>query len=179
MLSPCHTLFKGHNVIVDIVVLNCQKCNQCQKCQVSGHKSLGSENLLKIWRKKTVKNLKIFRKSEILSKIWFFFKSLKICRKLSSKISRVTCISECSMIVFFNNGCQLLTQSVTYLLSDKGIYWVVWGQLKISISDIFQVSVISIYQSMPGARGRPKNPLWSQTWRLFSYGGLVATDQWP
>ena len=36
---PCHSLFKGHNVIVNIVVLNCQKCNQCLKCQVSGHKS--------------------------------------------------------------------------------------------------------------------------------------------
>ena len=36
-----HSLFKGHNVNVNIVVLNCQKCNQCLKCQVSGHKSLG------------------------------------------------------------------------------------------------------------------------------------------
>ena len=24
-----HSVFKGHNVIVRIVVLNCQKCNQC------------------------------------------------------------------------------------------------------------------------------------------------------
>ena len=38
---PRHSLFKGHNVIVDIVVLNCQKCIQCHKCQVSCHKSLG------------------------------------------------------------------------------------------------------------------------------------------
>ena len=38
---PCHSLFKGHNVNVNIVVLNCQKCNQCFNCQVSGHKSLG------------------------------------------------------------------------------------------------------------------------------------------
>ena len=38
---PGHSLFKGHNVNVNIVVLNCQKCNQCLKCQVSGHKSLG------------------------------------------------------------------------------------------------------------------------------------------
>ena len=37
---PRHSLFKSHNVIVNIVVLNCQKCNQCHKCQVSGHKSL-------------------------------------------------------------------------------------------------------------------------------------------
>ena len=34
-----HSLFKGHNVNVNIVVLNCQKWNQCLKCQVSGHKS--------------------------------------------------------------------------------------------------------------------------------------------
>ena len=39
---PRHSLFKGHNVIVDIVVLNCQKWNQGLKCQVSGHKWLGS-----------------------------------------------------------------------------------------------------------------------------------------
>ena len=36
-----HSLFKDHNVIVNIVVLNCQKYNQCLKCQVAGHKSLG------------------------------------------------------------------------------------------------------------------------------------------
>ena len=37
-----HCVFKGHNVSVHIVVLNCQKCNQCLKCQVSsGHKYLG------------------------------------------------------------------------------------------------------------------------------------------
>ena len=35
---PCHSLFKGHKVIVSIVVLNCQHCNQCLKCQASGHK---------------------------------------------------------------------------------------------------------------------------------------------
>ena len=38
---PRHSVFKGHNEIVNIVVLNCQKCNQCLKCQVSAHKSLG------------------------------------------------------------------------------------------------------------------------------------------
>ena len=32
---PRHSLFKGHNVIVNIVVLNCQKCNQCLKCQLT------------------------------------------------------------------------------------------------------------------------------------------------
>ena len=35
---PRHSLFKGHNVIVNIDFLNCQKCYQCLKCQVSGHK---------------------------------------------------------------------------------------------------------------------------------------------
>ena len=34
-----HSLFKGHNVNVNIVVPNCQKCNQYLKCQVSGHKT--------------------------------------------------------------------------------------------------------------------------------------------
>ena len=38
---PRPSFFKGHNVIVNVIVLNCQKCNQCLKCQVSGHKSLG------------------------------------------------------------------------------------------------------------------------------------------
>ena len=114
--------------------------------------------------------LKNFRKSKSFPKIWKFAKNLKIYWGDFHwlHVIRVACLSECSMIVFFNNGCQLLTQSVTYLLSDKGTYWVVWGQLKISISDIFQVSVISIYQSMPGARGRPKSPWWSQTWSVSS-----------
>ena len=35
---PRYSLFKGHNVIVNIVVLNCRNC---QKCQVWGHKSPG------------------------------------------------------------------------------------------------------------------------------------------
>ena len=33
MLTP-----SGHKIIVNIVVLDCQQCNQCLKCQVSGHK---------------------------------------------------------------------------------------------------------------------------------------------
>ena len=36
---PCHSLFKDHKIIVYIVVLNCQQCNQCLKCQVSGHRN--------------------------------------------------------------------------------------------------------------------------------------------
>ena len=34
-----HSVFKGHNVIVHILVLNCQKCNQRLKSQISGHKN--------------------------------------------------------------------------------------------------------------------------------------------
>ena len=34
-----HSLFKGHNVIVHIVVFNCQKCNQCLNSQVSSFRS--------------------------------------------------------------------------------------------------------------------------------------------
>ena len=36
---PRHPLYKGHNAILNIVVLNCQKCKQCLKCQVSGHRT--------------------------------------------------------------------------------------------------------------------------------------------
>ena len=69
-----HSVFKGHNVIVHIVVLNCQKCNQCLKCQVSGHK-----NFQKIW--KLSKNLKTFQKSENFSKIWKLLRNLKTFKK--------------------------------------------------------------------------------------------------
>ena len=48
MLSR-HSLFKVHNVNVNIVVLQCQKCNQCLQCQVSGHKSLGSLFEIALW----------------------------------------------------------------------------------------------------------------------------------
>ena len=35
------TLYSRVTMIVNIVVLNCQKCNQCLKCQISAHKSIG------------------------------------------------------------------------------------------------------------------------------------------
>ena len=54
-----HSLFKGHNVIVHIVVLNCQKCNQCQ---VSGHNSLGVFLNLWVWN--------FFWKLGTFPKIW-------------------------------------------------------------------------------------------------------------
>ena len=66
-----HSVFKGHNVIVHIVVLNCQKCNQCLKCQVSGH-----NNFQKIWQ--LSKNLKTFQISENFSKIWKLLRNLNI-----------------------------------------------------------------------------------------------------
>ena len=51
----------------------------------------------------------------------------QVCSSLFwSHVSRVTSLSECSQMVFFNNGSQLLSQSV----SDKGTYRAVWGQLK-------------------------------------------------
>ena len=40
-LQELRMLCPRHNVNVNIVVLNCQKCNQCLKCQVSGDKSPG------------------------------------------------------------------------------------------------------------------------------------------
>ena len=63
-IDGSHFLFKGHNVIVNIVVHNCQRCNQCLKCQVSEHKPQGLpwnflESLICLFSE----NLKIIRKS--------------------------------------------------------------------------------------------------------------------
>ena len=86
---PRHSLFKGHNVIVNIVVLNCQKCNQCLKCQVSGHESQGllfkgvllmSLSFPKIWNFSN--NLNFVHKSEI--KRGSVTQSLQELRMLSS-----------------------------------------------------------------------------------------------
>ena len=81
-----HSVFKGHNVIVHIVVLNCQKCNQCLKCQVSGH-----NNFQKIWQ--LSKNLKTFKISENFSKIWKLLRNLKIFRK-SKNLLKILNFSE-------------------------------------------------------------------------------------
>ena len=107
----------------NIVGLNCQKCNQCHKCQVSGHKSLGSENLLKIWRKKTVKNLKIFRKSENLSEIWNFIKNLIFLQKSEnlSKIVIKNLKGHMSLGVLYDSVLQQwlsVTYPVSYLLTQ-------------------------------------------------------------
>ena len=90
-----HSLFKGHNVIVHIVVLNCQKCNQCLKCHVSGHKNFqNSENSSKIWKivKKLskivniVKIVKIVKNCQKISKCW----SGHVSSSLWSSVSKVT-----------------------------------------------------------------------------------------
>ena len=70
-----HSLFKGHNVNVNTVVLNCPKCNQCHKCQVLRMFSKCHDNFPKIW--KFSENLKIFKNSENFPKIWKFSKILK------------------------------------------------------------------------------------------------------
>ena len=68
MLSP--SLFiQGHNVIVNIVVLNCQKCNQCLKCQVSGLESLESLCSLNVIVFGFSENLKFSENLNIFSKI--------------------------------------------------------------------------------------------------------------
>ena len=85
-----HSLFKGHNVIVHIVVLNCQKCNQCLKCHVSGHKNFQ-------------KFSKIVTNCQKLSKI---VKNCQNCQKLSklSKLSKIVKIVK--MLV---RSCFLIT----------------------------------------------------------------------
>ena len=45
------------------------------------------------------------------------------------------------MIVLFNNGSQLLTQSLSYSVSDKGTYRAVRGQLKIYIFSYIGVTL--------------------------------------
>ena len=95
---PRHSLFKGHNVKVNIVVLNCQKCIQRLKCQVSGHKSQGLlfEGVLHM--------------SLSLSFCWsgHVFSSHHRSDFMSL---RVTSLSECSMVVFFFQQCVVLVVS--------------------------------------------------------------------
>ena len=83
-----HSLFKGHNVIVNIVVLNCQKCNQCLMCQVSGYKSLALLFEGEIWM--FSENQKFFQKSEIFPKIWNFSENLKFFL-ISENFSKIFC----------------------------------------------------------------------------------------
>ena len=89
---PRHSLIRGHNVIVNIVVLNCQKCNQCLKCQVSYHKSLGLffEGVLQL-------SLSLsFSLSLSLSFCW----SGHVSSSLWSNVRRVSTLSECSLVMF-------------------------------------------------------------------------------
>ena len=99
----CHhqSVFKGHNVIVHIVVLNCQKCNQCLKCQVSGHK-----NFQKIW--KLSKHLK-HSKNLNTSKIWKLLRNLEISENLKKLHKSENCSKLCKILncVKCTNLCKL------------------------------------------------------------------------
>ena len=93
-----HSIFKGHNVIVHIVVLNCQKCNQCLKCQVSGHK-----NFQKIWKfsanlkcfPKICQNCKNCQKLSKLSKLSKIIKNCQKCSKLLKIVKIVKNVKNC------------------------------------------------------------------------------------
>ena len=108
-----HSLFKGHNVIVHIVVLNCQKCNQCLKCHVSGHK-----NFQKLW--KLPKNLKTFRKSENIQKLSKIVKkNVKIvkivkncqhCQKLSNLSKNVKIVKKYQKLSTLSKIVNMLSQ---------------------------------------------------------------------
>ena len=78
---------------VDIVLLNCQKCNhQCLK----GHKYLGLlfEDVLKM-------------SLSLSSSFSLHFRwSCHVSSSLLSHVSRVTSLSECSLVVFFKTGSQ-------------------------------------------------------------------------
>ena len=52
-----------------------------------------------------------------------------VSSSLWSNVRRVTTLSECSLVVFLT----MVSQSLTYLLSDKVTYRAVWGQLKITL----------------------------------------------
>ena len=66
-----HSVFKGHNVIIHIVVLNCQKCDQCFSVKSQVTKTFKtSENFPQIWKlsklSKIVKNCqKLWKLSKI------------------------------------------------------------------------------------------------------------------
>ena len=96
-----HSVFKGHNVIVHIVGLNWQKCNQCLKCQVSGHK-----NFQKIW--KLSKHLK-HSKNLNTSKIWKLLRNLEISENLKKLHKSENCSKLCKILncVKCTNLCKL------------------------------------------------------------------------
>ena len=82
-------------------------------------------NFQKIW--KVSENLKSFQKSEKFPKIWKWLGH--VSSSLWSHVSRVTSLTDCSLVVFFKTGSQSVSESV----SDKGTYRAVWGQLKINL----------------------------------------------
>ena len=111
-----HSVFKGHNVIVHSVVLNCQKCNQCLKCQVSGHK-----NFQKIW--KLSKNLKTFQKSEKFSKIWKLLRNLKTFEK-SENFLKILKFTE--NLIFFSK----IWKFSKNLKKNLIFFWKIWNSLE-------------------------------------------------
>ena len=94
-LGICHSLFKGHYECWDC----CQKCNQCLK----GHKSPGFffEGVLQLSFS--------FSLSLSLSFCW----SGHASSSLLSYVRRVTSLSECCMVAFFNNVWEWVSESVS------------------------------------------------------------------
>ena len=154
-----HSLFKGHNVIVHIVVLNCQKCNQCLKCHVSGHKNFQKlwklpkslkpfrkseniQNLLKIVKKNCQncqKLLKIVKNCQNFSKFFKIFKIVKNCQNVSQVMFPHHCdqMSQRSLVSRVALWCQKtkggsVSQWVSESVSDKVTYWAVRWQLKMT-----------------------------------------------
>ena len=126
----------------------------------------------------------IFRKSELFPKIWEFSENLKPFHKSFANSSlfllvwRVASLSECSMVVFFNN-VEWLTDWLTEWVSDKVTYWAVWGQLKIrlfgksfdfwsKISDFGKFSdVFWKFQSFGKS-----SYFWRKSWYLWKHFGF-------
>ena len=108
----CHkSAFKGHNVIVHIVVLNCQKCNQCPKCQVSGNKSFQKFRKSEFF----FKNLK----SEIFLKIWQFSANLKCFTKICQNCQKLSKLSKLSKIVKIIKKFQKKSTIIKIVKIDK------------------------------------------------------------
>ena len=104
---PRHSLFKGHKVIVDIVVLNCQQCNQCLKCQVSSHNK---------FQKNVIKNCHQKFSSKIV---------IKNCHQKLSKMSQGSQVSRVTLQCCELSDCQWCptnqpTKGQGHLLSCSG-----------------------------------------------------------
>ena len=136
-------LFSIVRNVISVTSVKCQVLRMFSKCH---------ENFPKIW--KFSENLKIFKNSENFQKfwkfsenfpkIWKFSENLKIFRKskifpksengqvmspsLWSHVSRVTSLSECSLVVFFKSGSESVSQSVSQSVSE----WVTREPIELS-----------------------------------------------